>query len=82
MLVFQNTKTFLLKDTLKIGQEFFVLSKIKYTVPWTYVVTNLNGGKIAGSFYEKELQKTNQNEYRIEKVIKRKCDKLHVKWKG
>ena len=42
----------------------------------------MNGGKIAGSFYENELQKRNQNEYRIEKVIKRKGDKLYVKWKG
>ena len=35
-----------------------------------------------GTFYEKELQKTNQKEFRIEKVIKRKDDKLYVKWKG
>ena len=42
----------------------------------------LNGEKIVGSFCEKELQKTNQNEYRIEKVIKRKGDKLYIKWKG
>ena len=34
-----------------------------------------------GTFYEKELQKTNQEEFRIEKVIKRKGDKMHVKWK-
>ena len=31
---------------------------------------------------EKELQKTNQQEFRIEKVINRKGDKLYVKWKG
>ena len=42
----------------------------------------MNGEPIAGSFYEKELQKINQNEFRIEKVIKRKDDKLYVKWKG
>ena len=35
-----------------------------------------------GSFYEKELQKTNQKEFAIEKVIKRKGNKLYVKWKG
>ena len=35
-----------------------------------------------GSFYEKELQKTSQEKSRIEKVLKRKGDKLHVKWKG
>ena len=38
--------------------------------------------KIVCSFYEKELQKTNQKELRIEKAIKRKGNKLHVKWKG
>ena len=32
--------------------------------------------------YENELQKANQKEFRIEKVIKRKGDKLYVKWKG
>ena len=51
------------------------------TVSWTYVI-NKNGEKIIGTFYEKELQKTNQQEFRIEKTIKRKGDKLYVKWKG
>ena len=37
--------------------EVFVVSKIKNTVPWTYVVNDLNGAEITGSFYEKELQK-------------------------
>ena len=37
--------------------------------------------EIIGTFYKKELQKTNQQEFRIEKVIKRKGDKLYVKWK-
>ena len=63
-------------------EEVFVISKIKYTVPWTDVISDLNDKKIDGSFYEKELQKTNQNEYRKEKVIKRKGDKLYIKWKG
>ena len=38
--------------------------------------------KIVGTFYEKKIQKTKQEEFRIEKVIKRKEDKLYVKWKG
>ena len=42
----------------------------------------MNGEKITGSFYEKELQKTSQKEFRIVKVLKRKGDKLYVKWKG
>ena len=48
-------------------EEVFVVSKIKDTVPWTYMISDLNGGNIAGSFYEKELQKPNQNKYSIEK---------------
>ena len=50
-------------------------------MPWTYVIRDLNGEEIIGTFYEKELQKTNQKEFRVEKVIKRKDNKLHVKWK-
>ena len=42
----------------------------------------MNGEPIAGSFYEKELQKTSQERFKVEKVIKRKVDKLYVKWKG
>ena len=38
--------------------------------------------KNVGTFYEKEFQRTNQEEFRIEKVIKRKGNKLYVKWKG
>ena len=64
------------------SEEVFVVSKIKNTVRWTYVISDLNGEPITGSFYEKELQKTSQEKFRIEKVIKRKGDKLYVKWKG
>ena len=64
------------------SEEVFVISKIKDTVPWTYVIGDLNGEPIVGSFYEKELQKTSQEKFRIEKVLKRKGDKLYVKWKG
>ena len=51
-------------------------------MPWTYVINDLKGEEIVGTFYQKELQKTNQKEFRVEKVIKRKGDKLCVKWKG
>ena len=64
------------------SEEIFVIKKVKNTVPWTYVINFLNGEEITGTFYEKELQKTNQKEFRIEKVIKRKGDKWKVKWKG
>ena len=64
------------------SEEVFVVSKIKNTVPWTHVINDLNGGEIIAKFYQKELQKTNQQEFRIEKVNKRKDDKSYVKWKG
>ena len=59
-----------------------MIKKVKNTVPWTYVISNLKGQEIVGIFYEKELQKQNQKDFRIEKVIKKKGDKLYVKWKG
>ena len=49
------------------SEEVFVIKKIKNTVPWTYVSDDLNGEEIAGTFYEKELQKIDQQECRIEK---------------
>ena len=83
MLEFQNMKTSLLKDTLQIGQKKFLLSvKYKKTVLWTYVINDLNNEEITGIFYEKEFQKTSQEKIKIEKVLKRKGDKLHVRWKG
>ena len=48
---------------------------------WTYVISDFNGEVIVGTFYEKELQKKNQKVLRVENVIKRKGDKLYVKWK-
>ena len=54
------------------NEEVFVIKKVKNTIPWTYVINDLNGEEITGTFYEKELQKTNQEEFRIKKVIRRK----------
>ena len=64
------------------SEEVFIVNEIKNTVPWTYTISDLNGEQIIGTFYEKELQKNNQKEFRIEKALKRKGDKLYVKWKG
>ena len=64
------------------SEEVFLIKEIKNTVPWTYVTSVLNGEKIIGTFYEKKLQKTNQEEFRIEKVMKKKGDKLYVRWTG
>ena len=46
-----------------------------------FVLSDLNGEEIVETFYEKELQKTNEKEFRVKKVIKRKGDELYVKWK-
>ena len=75
-------KNFAKGYTKNWSEDVFVVTKTKNTVPQTYVISDLNGEQTTGSFYEKELQKTNHREYRIEKVLKRKGDKLHVKWKG
>ena len=64
------------------SEEIFVARKIKNAAAWTYVINDLNGENIISTFYEKELQKTNQHKFRIAKVIKRKGDKLYVKWQG
>ena len=78
MLEFQNTKTFFAKGFApNWSEEVFVVSEIKNTVPWT--VSDFNGELTTGSFYEKELQKTNKKKIRMEKVLKRKGDKLYVK---
>ena len=37
------------------SEEDFVIKKVKNTVPWTYVISDLNGEEIVGTFYEKEL---------------------------
>ena len=62
------------------SEEVFIIKKVKNTVPWAYVISELKGEEILEKFYEKKLQKTNQEELRVEKVMKRKDDKLYVKW--
>ena len=50
----------------------FVIKKVRNNVPRPYIISDLNGEEIVGTFYEKELQKANQKEFR-------KGDKLYVK---
>ena len=62
-------------------EEVFVIKKVKNAVPWTYVISDLNGKEIVGSFYVKDLQKASKKEFRIEFLSKRKGYRLNVKWK-
>ena len=59
-----------------------MIKEVKNKIPRTYVISDLKDDEIIETFYEKELQKSNQQEFKIEKVIKKKSDKLYVKWKG
>ena len=60
------------------SEEVFIITEIKNKVPWVYVISDLNGEPIAGSFYEKELQKTSQEIFRIDKIIKRQGDEFYI----
>ena len=53
-----------------------MIKEVRNTVPWAYVFNNLNGEEIIGTFYKKEQLNTTQQGFRIEKVIKRKGNKL------
>ena len=59
-----------------------MIKKIKNTVAWTYAISDLKAEEIVRTFYRKELRKTNQKEFRVEKIIKRKGNQLYVKWRG
>ena len=72
----------MLKKHSKLARRSLCVKKVKIKAPWTYVINDLNDNEMIGTFYEKELQKTNQQEFRIEKVIKKNGDKLYVKSKG
>ena len=75
-------KTFEKEYTTRWTEEVFTIVEVKRTRPPTYKIADLNGEEIKGSFYEPELQKTSQELFRIEKVIKRGKTKSLVKWKG
>ena len=54
------------------SEEVFIINEVNNTVPQKNIICDLNGEEVIGTFYEKEVQKTNQQEFRIEKVIKKK----------
>ena len=74
LLEYQNIKTFLQKDMFQIGLKKFVIKKVKNTVLWTYAISDLNREETVATFYERELQKTNQKEFRVERAVKTKSN--------
>ena len=64
------------------SEEVFLVRKVKNTVPWTYAISDLQREESDVTFYEKELQKTDKKELRVDKVRKRESNKLYVKYKG
>ena len=79
LLEFQNIRTFFTKGyTTNRSEEVFVINKVKNIVLQTHVINDLGEEEIVETFYKNELQKTNQKEFRIEKLIKGKDDKYRV----
>ena len=78
----KNKKTFDKGYTQRWTEEGFKISMIEFTVPVTYKITDYSGEENQGSFYEQELQKTEQDIFGIEKVVKQQGNKTLVKWFG
>ena len=68
--------------TSRWTEEIFTIKEIRDTNPITYILEDLQGEEIKGTFYEPELQKSKQQIYRIEKVIEEENGRSLVKWKG
>ena len=69
LIILKYKNIFAKGQTPNWSEAVSVIKKVKNTVPWTYVINDLNGKKIVGIFYKKELQKANQKEFRIEIII-------------
>ena len=78
----KKKKTYEKGYTTRWTEEIFTITKIQNTNPVTYKLADLQGEEIKGTFYEPELQKTEQQVFRIEKIIKKEKGKSLVKWKG
>lgn len=80
--IVKKKKTFEKGYTPRWTEEVFTISQQQNTRPPTYKIQDYNREIIQGTFYEQEMQKTTQDIYRIEKIIKRKGNKVLVKWRG
>ena len=82
VMISKKKKTFEKGYATRWTEKIFTIVEVKHTSPVTYKIADLNGEEIKSTFYEPELQKTSQELFRIEKVIKRGKKKSLVKWKG
>lgn len=68
------------------SEELYVVDKVQKTLPESYKLKDTLGELIEGSFYQQELQKSNQEIYRVEKVVRKKkingVEHGLVKWSG
>ncbi|XP_070528292.1 uncharacterized protein [Cardiocondyla obscurior] len=63
--------------------EVFTIVKVQQTNPATYLLEDYRGEAISGAFYEHELRRaTHSDVYLVEKVLRKKGDKVYVKWLG
>ena len=77
-------KTFEKGFTPNWTEEIYIVKEIIFTKPVTYKLKDLMEENVKGSFYEKELQKADQETYRIEEVLEKdeEAGEALVKWKG
>ena len=85
--IIKKKRTFEKGFTPNWTEELFIVSEVRATKPITYKIKDLKGEEIKGTFYQQELQKTRQEIYRIEKVLKKRRTRngtreVYVKWKG
>ena len=82
----KKKKTFEKGFTPNWTEELFIVSGVRLTKPVTYNIKDLKGETIKGTFYQQEFQKSNQEVYRIDKVLRKRNDdetkEAFVKWKG
>ena len=64
------------------SEEVFVIKKVKNTVSWTSVISDLNGEEIVGTFYKNNCRKHMKKSFRVEKALQRKDNKIYNKWEG
>ena len=80
LLEYKNIKKIFAKGYVQnCSEKVFVIKKVYFISD--HLISDLRSKEIVGTVYEKELQKTNQTEFRVKKVINRKDNKLHVKWR-